>query len=96
MALIDCASVFFAITRHYEHNFHLFSEKKALLSFIDHATKFLGPRSVLQAKSFSFVVYVLSHSWDVGPKGSYPGLFPQNYACAYLARLPGCYVFEFL
>ena len=35
LALIDFASVFVGIIR---HNFHLFSEKKALLSFIYHAT----------------------------------------------------------
>ena len=30
--IIDCASIVLGIIRHYEHDFHLFSEKKALLA----------------------------------------------------------------
>ena len=72
-ALKDWTSIIFGTISHYEHNFHLFFEKKSTasiiytfwynfavqkLSFIKHATNVFGPRSVLQADLSNEFIYL--------------------------------------
>ena len=72
-ALKDWTSIIFGTISHYEHNFHLFFEKKSTasiictfwynfavqkLSFIEHATNVFGPRSVLQANLSNEIIYL--------------------------------------
>ena len=65
--MIDYASIFFVMTRHYEHNFCLFSEKKKALldqkfSFIDHRQPmFLARNKCYRQIQNQFFVCLLSH-----------------------------------
>ena len=54
LALIDCASVFFAIIRHYEHNFHLFSEKKSAAVIYWSCNQVFGPEISVTSKIIFF------------------------------------------
>ena len=75
-SLKDWTSIIFGTISQYQHNFHLFFEKKQKkntasiiftfrynvavqkLSFIEHATNFFGPRSVLQANLSNEIMYL--------------------------------------
>ena len=77
-ALKDWTSITYGTISHYEHNFHLFFEKKSTasiictfwynfavqkLSFIEHATNVFGPRSVLQANLSNEIIYLSVVTW---------------------------------
>ena len=77
---MDCASILFGIIRLHEHNFHLYSERNALLalftlsasfaaqklSFIDHATFFFSPQiSVTDTQTYATESFSLSPYCDI-------------------------------
>ena len=78
-ALKDWTSIIFGTISQYQHNFHLFFEKKKntasiiftfrynvavqKLSFTEHATNFFGPKSVLQANLSNEFIYLSVVTW---------------------------------
>lgn len=69
--LIDYASIFFVMTRHYEHNFCLFSEKKSSarpeISFIDHTQPMFLARNkcYTQIQNQVFVILLTHLYWGI-------------------------------
>ena len=86
--LINCASIIFVIIRHYKHNFYYFP-KNSTASLISLLSRFVAQNYHLLIIQLIFFfgkfgwqneifVCLLLRSWDLGPPGSDPGLFPQD------------------
>ena len=75
--LIDCYSIFLAF-RHYQHDFDVYFPKKAMLAKFAFLSSLAAQCNHFFTRDVTgkfeklnqFFVYLLSHSWNLGPTGS--------------------------